>query len=174
MLESTHDCTNIKSGMRIEIPNMLGVVLVKNIEHLGKYVKIDCIIDGAYKEITRLKSEMNKIKILPDAEYDMKGDAQKLFLGIEKKRFELASLYEPLISMQNIHPLPHQIEAVYNYLLTHRKIRHLLAHDAGAGKTIMTGSVIKELKIQQDSAHTLNMKEQIGHTTWFNKIGGTT
>jgi SNF2 family DNA or RNA helicase len=41
--------------------------------------------------------------------------------------------------------LPHQVEAVYRYLLPLPRIRFLLADDTGAGKTIMTGLLIKEL-----------------------------
>ena len=48
--------------------------------------------------------------------------------------------------MQNVDPVPHQIEAVYEYALKRQPIRYMLAHDAGAGKTVMAGLVIKELK----------------------------
>ena len=44
-----------------------------------------------------------------------------------------------------IEPLPHQISAVYERMLTRRPIRFLLADDPGAGKTIMAGLLIKEL-----------------------------
>ncbi|MBB3906531.1 DEAD/DEAH box helicase [Anoxybacteroides rupiense] len=43
-------------------------------------------------------------------------------------------------------PLPHQIEAVYGRMLQVPEIRFLLADDPGAGKTIMSGMLIKELK----------------------------
>ena len=45
-------------------------------------------------------------------------------------------------------PLPHQLEAVYDYFLRLPRIRFLLADDPGAGKTIMAGLLIKELKIR--------------------------
>jgi replicative superfamily II helicase len=41
-----------------------------------------------------------------------------------------------------VDPLPHQVEAVYKYLLPQPKIRFLLADDTGAGKTIMTGLLL--------------------------------
>src|SRR5918994_614413 len=47
-------------------------------------------------------------------------------------------------------PLPHQIEAVYGEMLTRQPLRFLLADDPGAGKTIMTGLLIKELLIRGD------------------------
>ena len=50
---------------------------------------------------------------------------------------------------QQIIPLPHQIEAVYSRMLHSSNIRFLLADDPGAGKTIMSGMLIKELKARE-------------------------
>ncbi|AIQ22012.1 helicase-related protein [Paenibacillus sp. FSL H7-0737] len=47
---------------------------------------------------------------------------------------------------KNLIPLPHQIEAVYSRMLQMPQVRFLLADDPGAGKTIMSGMLIKELK----------------------------
>ena len=44
-----------------------------------------------------------------------------------------------------IDPLPHQRIAVYEHMLTQSPLRFLLADDAGAGKTIMTGLTIREM-----------------------------
>jgi hypothetical protein len=44
-----------------------------------------------------------------------------------------------------IHPLPHQRIAVYDHMLKQKRLRFLLADDAGAGKTIMTGLYIREM-----------------------------
>jgi SNF2 family DNA or RNA helicase len=41
-----------------------------------------------------------------------------------------------------------QIEAVYGYILKLPRIRFLIADDPGAGKTIMAGLIIKELKLR--------------------------
>ncbi|VUT26073.1 MAG: ATP-dependent helicase HepA [Candidatus Methanolliviera sp. GoM_asphalt] len=48
-----------------------------------------------------------------------------------------------------VDPLPHQIEAVYGRVLKLPRIRFLIADDPGAGKTIMAGLIIKELKLRQ-------------------------
>ena len=45
-------------------------------------------------------------------------------------------------------PLPHQLEAVYDYLLKAARVRFLLADDAGAGKTIMAGLLVRELELR--------------------------
>lgn len=138
---------DLKPGVRIQINGRPGILVIKNVESTGSFTTLGCLLnDKDYKEIPLPESDLDKITILSDIQHDMKGDAVKLFLGIEKKRFELASVYEPLINMQNVDPVPHQIEAVYNYIMTYHHIRHMLAHDAGAGKTIMSGLIIKELK----------------------------
>jgi len=50
----------------------------------------------------------------------------------------------PILS--NIKLEPYQLEAVYEYILRPGSIRYLIAHDPGAGKTIMAGMVVKELE----------------------------
>ncbi len=44
--------------------------------------------------------------------------------------------------------LPHQLEAVYERMLPQARLRFLLADDPGAGKTIMAGLLIKELRLR--------------------------
>lgn len=78
------------------------------------------------------------------------GDAQRFRLGVEALRLGLAYEYDPLFSLSiaRVDPLPHQLEAVYDYFLKLPRIRFLLADDPGAGKTIMAGLLIKELKVR--------------------------
>ena len=52
------------------------------------------------------------------------------------------------LSISRVDPLPHQLEAVYDYFLQLPRIRFLLADDPGAGKTIMAGLLLKELNIR--------------------------
>src|SRR5438067_3013433 len=78
------------------------------------------------------------------------GDPVRFRLGIEALRLGLAYEYDPYFSLSiaRVDPLPHQLEAVYDYFLTMPRIRFLLADDPGAGKTIMAGLLLKELKIR--------------------------
>src|SRR5579859_4423151 len=73
-------------------------------------------------------------------------------LTSEAYRIRLAYLFNPLIAVHTslIEPLPHQITAVYDTMLGKQPLRYLLADDPGAGKTIMTGLLIKELMIRGD------------------------
>ncbi|MBI4302733.1 MAG: DEAD/DEAH box helicase, partial [Chloroflexi bacterium] len=75
------------------------------------------------------------------------GDAEKFLLGTEAERIRIAHQFDPLFAVNSsvVDPLPHQVEAVYRYLLPLPRIRFLLADDTGAGKTIMTGLLLKEM-----------------------------
>jgi SNF2 family DNA or RNA helicase/polyhydroxyalkanoate synthesis regulator phasin len=78
-------------------------------------------------------------------------DAEKLRLLIESARIRLAYAHDQqfAVSLSGIRTLPHQIEAVYQAMLPQPRLRFLLADDPGAGKTIMAGLLIKELKLRE-------------------------
>ena len=78
-------------------------------------------------------------------------DAEKLRLLVESARIRLAYAYDRqfAVSLSGIRTLPHQIEAVYQKMLPQPRLRFLLADDPGAGKTIMSGLLIKELKLRE-------------------------
>ncbi len=79
------------------------------------------------------------------------GDPDRFRLGIQAHRLRLAHAIDPYagLNASRIDPLPHQFEAVYEQLLARPVVRALLAHDAGAGKTIMAGLLLKELQRRQ-------------------------
>ena len=73
-----------------------------------------------------------------------------LSLGLQAYSLGIAYEFEPYFghSISRVAPLPHQLEAVYEHLLKLPRVRFLLADDAGAGKTIMAGLLIRELKLR--------------------------
>src|SRR5919109_2084569 len=78
------------------------------------------------------------------------GDGRLLRLGLQAYMLGIAHEFDPYfgLSISRVDPLPHQLEAVYDYLLKLARVRFLLADDAGAGKTIMSGLLIRELKLR--------------------------
>ncbi|MBE7458017.1 MAG: DEAD/DEAH box helicase [Phycisphaerae bacterium] len=80
------------------------------------------------------------------------GDGGLFRLLSEANRIRLAYLFDPLLAVHTslVEPLPHQITAVYSEMLSRQPLRFLLADDPGAGKTIMTGLLIKELIARGD------------------------
>ena len=79
-------------------------------------------------------------------------DAGQVKLASEAYRIKLAHLFDPHLAVHTslIEPLPHQITAVYEEMIPRQPLRFLLADDPGAGKTIMSGLLIKELKVRGD------------------------
>ncbi len=92
-----------------------------------------------------------------EAAYTFDAPAQPFRLALEAERLRLAYTADPLLAANNarVDLLPHQMEAVYGVMLPQPRIRHLLAHDAGAGKTIMGGLLYKELAGRQPDLRTL-------------------
>ncbi len=78
----------------------------------------------------------------------LNGNPTHFRLAAEAHRIRLAYQYDPhfAVSVSQVDPLPHQMDAVYSHLLTQPQIRFLIADDPGAGKTIMAGLTLKELK----------------------------
>src|SRR6266566_604243 len=72
------------------------------------------------------------------------------FLLVEAARIRLAYSFDPFfaVSMSGVQALPHQLQAVYVRMLPQARLRFLLADDPGAGKTIMAGLLLKELKLR--------------------------
>src|SRR5947209_383557 len=93
--------------------------------------------------------QVDTLLVSPES-FPFDGDATRFRLGIEAMRLGLAYEYDPYFSLSiaRVDPLPHQLEAVYEYFLRLPRIRFLLADDPGAGKTIMAGLLIKELKVR--------------------------
>lgn len=100
-----------------------------------------------YREILT-EDELRAFRPVAPLTSDFRGDAELFFLGVEAHRLRAAYLFDPLlaVNVSQIDPLPHQIEAVYHYILRQPDVRFLLADDPGAGKTIMAGLLLKELK----------------------------
>ena len=95
-------------------------------------------------------AEIEGLKPQSDQRSALAGDATRFKLATEAHRIRMAHLYDPLfaVSVSKIDPLPHQLEAVYDYMLPQPALRFMLADDPGAGKTIMAGLLLKELKLR--------------------------
>ncbi len=100
--------------------------------------------------------QLAQLQLSPERE-PFDGDPLRFRLGVEALRLGLAHEYDPYFSLTiaRVDPLPHQLEAVYDYFLRQPRIRFLLADDPGAGKTIMAGLLLKELKIRGLAKRTL-------------------
>src|SRR5713101_3867571 len=87
----------------------------------------------------------------------MQANPFDFFLLVEAARIRLAYSFDPFfaVSMSGVQALPHQLQAVYERMLPQARLRFLLADDPGAGKTIMAGLFLKELKLRGVITHVL-------------------
>lgn len=102
-----------------------------------------------FRTITLSSGDISKLTVLKST-FEYTGDGELLRLGIQALSLGIAYEFDPYfgLSISRVDPLPHQLEAVYDYLLKLARVRFLLADDAGAGKTIMAGLLLRELKLR--------------------------
>ncbi|MBU1747097.1 MAG: DEAD/DEAH box helicase, partial [Chloroflexi bacterium] len=117
-------------------------------------------LDEHARLISRLLKHEDLAGLAVEAETDrptLTGDPAGFRLAAEATRIRLAYTHDPqfAVSVARIDPLPHQLEAVYHYMLRQPRLRFLLADDPGAGKTIMAGLFLKELKLRGAITRTL-------------------
>lgn len=102
-----------------------------------------------FRQVTLTADDIARLTITdPAPSFD--GDGHLLRLGLQAHALGIAHEFDPYfgLSISHVDPLPHQLEAVYEHLLKAPTVRFLLADDAGAGKTIMAGLLLRELKLR--------------------------
>jgi hypothetical protein len=147
-----------------------GPVTILSVQWIGSDV-----VEVAYRDISGiLGSELIFRDRQADLEISAPGlawafdaDGEMFRLVSEAYRIRMAHLFDPwlAIHLSRVEPLPHQITAVYGEMLPRQPLRFLLTDDPGAGKTIMTGLLIKELILRGDLQRCLivspgNLTEQ--------------
>ena len=124
-------------------------VEIRTVKPFGSKTLIEGITVTSRREIRRPlgPDEVARLSKVRGSDYSYDGDAVAFLLGVEAQRIRIAYQFDPLFAVNSsvVDVLPHQVEAVYRYLLPLPRIRFLLADDTGAGKTIMAGLLIKEL-----------------------------
>ena len=102
-----------------------------------------------FRSVNLKPEDLDTLQIL-DSVYSYNSDGKLIRLGLQAYQLGIAYEYDPYfaLSISRVDPLPHQLEAIYNYLLKVAQVRFLLADDAGAGKTIMAGLLIRELQMR--------------------------
>ncbi len=102
-----------------------------------------------FRRVTMAAGDLERLTVL-EPQRSFNGDGRLLRLGLQAYALGIAYEFDPYfgLSISRVDPLPHQLEAVYDYLLKLARVRFLLADDAGAGKTIMSGLLIRELELR--------------------------
>jgi hypothetical protein len=142
-------------GQRIALPgHFLGPVTLEGIRFIGS--GYECRVrlgDGTPDEAILSLAEASELagQVVNTPALIQPTDAEKLRLLVESARIRLAYAHDRqfAVSLSGIRTLPHQIEAVYMKMLPQPRLRFLLADDPGAGKTIMAGLLLKEMKLRE-------------------------
>jgi superfamily II DNA or RNA helicase len=134
----------ISDGSIVRGPYWNNAVKITRCRSVGTRLEVDTV------DLATGKTDLN-IYIDPEqitAVEERKANRELWYWAIESWRIAYYDSNEeqlaPIIS--NIKLEPFQLEAVYEYILRPGTIRYLIAHDPGAGKTIIAGMVIKELE----------------------------
>ena len=103
-------------------------------------------------EILYRDSESSIELVKGSAPWSFNANSELFKLASEAYRIRLAYIFDPMMAVHTsmLEPLPHQITAVYDSMLSRQPLRFILADDPGSGKTIMAGLLIKELSIRDD------------------------
>ncbi|BAM69722.1 putative helicase [Methanothermobacter sp. CaT2] len=101
------------------------------------------------------REDLERVEVMRTTDFG--AEPHEFFMGIESYRLRNASLFDSYLAMNTsrIDPLPFQLEAVYGYALRMPHMRFMIADDPGAGKTIMAGMIIKELKLRGVASRVL-------------------
>lgn len=127
---------------------------ILKIKQLGAmvYVRFEGAKSGRTSERLLSQAEFDAlIEVANGDTFSFDGDPEKFKLFAEAKCIRTAYQFDPLFALNCsvVDALPHQVEAVYGCMLPQPdSIRFLLADDTGAGKTIMTGLLLKELMLR--------------------------
>lgn len=158
--------SNIHPGVRLYDRRSGNERLVHDVEIYGQVVFLSFkntqtgTIDRHPYPVVEIE---NRFKILDQGSVAFRTESDAVSLVAEAHRLQHAYLFNPLFATETslIDLLPHQLAAVYGVLSTTDhpeaqfgmpelpRVRFLLADDAGAGKRIMAGLLIREMLLRR-------------------------
>ena len=144
----------LAEGAILEGPHWPEPVRVLSVKQRANRLEIHAIGLHSHQHSAKLipvEDFERTVKVSPPSERAaLDGNPVHFRLAAEAHRIRLAYQYDPhfAVSVSQVDALPHQLDAVYGRLLTQPRIRLLVADDPGAGKTIMGGLLLKEMKLR--------------------------
>ncbi len=149
-----------QSGAILHGPFWNGPVRVLRAERSGDWVRLEAVgvTDKQYYDLSLTMAQLaNEVREQTGGSFAFTAEPRLFRLATEALRTRLAHAFDPqyAVSVSQVDPLPHQLDAVYKHMLPLPRIRFLLADDPGAGKTIMAGLLMRELMQRGEVARVL-------------------
>ena len=145
---------DIAGGTRLAgvVPNAVVTVVALHVHGPDSATLTYRTAEGGLGELLISAADLAAVAPAPTSRWSFDADGGLFRLASEARRMRFAHLADPFAALDtsSIEPYPHQIDAVYNRLLPQRPVRFVLADDPGAGKTIMSGLLIRELMLRGD------------------------
>ena len=116
------------------------------------------VVDSLYYDRTITAEQYSaQVQEVVGGTHSFDAEPRLFRLAVEALRTHLAHAFDPqfAVSVSQVDPLPHQLDAVYKHMLPQPRLRFLLADDPGAGKTIMAGLLMREMMQRGDVSRVL-------------------
>ena len=165
--------SDMRPGASVRSPVWPEGMRIHGVERIGSYVRVtgSAAESGAAVDVILTQADVRQLEVA-DVPADAAGNPQRAFLATESMRYGLASADDPLSALHAsaMDALPHQIEAVYGYALRWPRVRFMLAHVSGAGKTVMAGLIVKELVARRSARGALVVAPERLHEHWRREL----
>ena len=147
---TSSQASSLQPDTIIEGPFWPGPVRVLRVREHGSAMQIEAVgvVDSQYYDRTIPAEQVNaQVREVAGGTHTFDAEPRLFRLAVEALRTHMAHAFDPqfAVSVSQVDPLPHQLDAVYKHILPLSRIRFLLADDPGAGKTIMAGLLMREL-----------------------------
>lgn len=132
-------------GQRLLLPGKAGIVKVRTVEQCDE--GIDLYVanqrSGKIDEVRLTFEEIKEVRVIME---DGAAKPEVVLAGLwnEWMLGAMRSAQSTVLASTPLKPYPHQMDAVYNHMLTQPLLRFLLADEPGTGKTIMSGLWLRE------------------------------
>ena len=165
--------SDLHPGATVGGPKWSEMVHIHGVERVGPYVRVTGMTAVSRTAVDDILALGDVRQVTPaEGAADGAGSPERMFLAVEAMRYAFASYSDPLWALHSsaVDPLPHQIEAAYSYVLRWPRIRFMLAHDAGTGKTVTAGLVVKELWMRRNIRRVLVVAPAGLHGHWQREL----
>lgn len=163
----------LKIGAIIKGPFWPEIVVIKHFEEIDDDLYLVESIGrktNKYYEQYLDKAQLSQLENIQEEESKFNAERLQHYLQYYVLKTEDKYSQSRARGNKKIMPLPHQIEAVYSRMLQSPQVRYLLADDPGAGKTIMSGMLIRELIARQAAERILILVPPLVLKQWQEEL----